>query len=181
MLLPMKVVVLIDGGNTRVLTRQSGRTYNPEYITKIARACVTSGEELLRILYYDCAPFNGEADLPVSGTRTKFTASDGWLHDLARRDLFAVRLGVLKFRGFKAKKIPLAAATLTDSDFEPVFEQKGVDMRIGLGITVYCENTSVERNHPSHSGHGLHSGHETRAESWRSSRFGKSAEFNDCS
>src|SRR5208282_172070 len=126
----MRVVILIDGGNARVLTRQAGHSYNPDYIEKIARACMGAGEELLRILYYDCAPYNGTVVLPVSGATNQFTASAGWLHELVCRDLFAVRLGTLKFRGYRPRTIPLSTATLTDSDFEPVFEQKGVDMRI---------------------------------------------------
>ena len=49
----------------------------------------------------------------------------------------AVRLGVLKFRGYKLKKTPVTGiAALTDADFKPDFEQKGVDMRIGLDIAV---------------------------------------------
>lgn len=74
-----------------------------------------------------------------------FRASDAWLHALSHKDLFAVRRGVLKFRGYRPKKTPVAPATLTDADFEPIFEQKGVDMRIGLDIAAYSDNHSVER------------------------------------
>jgi hypothetical protein len=58
---------------------------------------------------------------------------------LSRRDLFAVRTGVLKFRGFilKTSGIPFTPAVpLTDADFEAKFEQKGVDMRIGLDMAI---------------------------------------------
>jgi uncharacterized LabA/DUF88 family protein len=103
------------------------------------------GERLLRVLYYDCAPFNGVVKLPVSGKETVFQASDGWLHELARCDDFAIRLGVLKFRGFRPKRIPLQPAQLKDDDFKPIFEQKGVDMRIGLDIAVFAEKRSVDR------------------------------------
>jgi uncharacterized LabA/DUF88 family protein len=65
---------------------------------------------------------------------------------LARKDLFAVRLGVLKFRGFVPRSIPLARAErLTDADFKPSFVQKGVDMRIGLDIAQYANLRAVER------------------------------------
>ena len=56
-----------------------------------------------------------------------------------------MRRGVLKFRGYKPKKTPVAPATLTDADFEPIFEQKGVDMRIGLDIATYSNNRAVDR------------------------------------
>jgi uncharacterized LabA/DUF88 family protein len=56
-----------------------------------------------------------------------------------------VRRGILKFRGFRPKKTPVPPANLTDADFEPVFEQKGVDMRIGLDIAAYTDNKAVDR------------------------------------
>jgi uncharacterized LabA/DUF88 family protein len=141
----LRVVVLIDGGHLRAVARKAGHTYVPDYIEKVAHACVESGETLLRILYYDCAPFEGTAKLPVSGKKFDFTGSDQWLKELATKDLFAVRRGVLKFRGFKPKKIPIAAQALKDEDFAPDFEQKGVDMRIGLDMARYSVEKSVER------------------------------------
>lgn len=141
----MRVSVLIDGGHLRVLAGKAGKKYNPDYIETVARACIEQGEELLRVLYYDCAPYKGTVDLPVSGTKREFKGSDHWLRELASFDLFAVRRGVLKFRGFKPKKIPIAGRKLTDEDFKPDFEQKGVDMRLGLDIANYAAVKSVER------------------------------------
>ena len=64
--------------------------------------------------------------------------SDQWIKDLAKKDLFAVRSGVLKFRGYKPKQTPVnPIGQLTDADFSADFEQKGVDMRIGLDIASY--------------------------------------------
>lgn len=140
-----KVLVLIDGGYTRVLARKARRTYDPDYIEKMAHACVTSCEDLIRILYYDCAPFSGEVTLPVSGIKKQFSGDDRWLKDLAKKDFFAVRRGVLKFRGYEPKRVPISPASLTDDDFKPSFEQKGVDMRIGLDIATYSDQRSVDR------------------------------------
>jgi uncharacterized LabA/DUF88 family protein len=81
----------------------------------------------------------------VSGTDLIFITSDAWLHELSHKNLFAVRRGILKFRGFRPRKTPVAPAQLTDADFEPIFEQKGVDMRIGLDIAAYSDNRVVER------------------------------------
>jgi uncharacterized LabA/DUF88 family protein len=141
----MKVAVLIDGGHLRALARRAGKTYNPNYIEQFAHACVEQDETLLRVLYYDCAPYQGTAKLPVSGQLHTFVGSDQWLKELAAKNLFAVRRGVLKFRGFKPKKIPIAASPLADSDFDPDFEQKGVDMRIGLDMANFCTTKSVDR------------------------------------
>jgi hypothetical protein len=101
-----KIAVMIDGGHSRVYAKKAKYDYVPEYIEKIAHACALSDEEIYRILYYDCAPFVGVTTLPISGGIKKFDGSDAWLHELARKDLFAVRRGVLKFRGFVLTKIP---------------------------------------------------------------------------
>lgn len=138
-----RVAVLIDGGHLRAVTRRAGRDFNPDLIEKIAWTCVGPDEVAFRHLYYDCAPFEGTVKLPVSGQSMTFSASDGWLRDLARRDLFAVRRGVLKFRGWVPKKTPVSPLSLTDDDFSPSFEQKGVDMRIGLDVAKFCENKAV--------------------------------------
>ena len=141
----LRATVSIDGGHLRVLGRKAGHHYNPDYIEKIAHACVEPDETLLRVLYYDCAPFNGSVSLPVSGQPHQFEGSDHWLRHLAAKNLFAVRRGVLKFHGFKPRKIPVTPAALTDADFKPDFEQKGVDMRIGLDMANFSATKTVDR------------------------------------
>lgn len=141
----IKVAVLIDGGNLRVLVRKAGYVYDPDYIEKVAHACIAPDETIFRFLYYDCAPYNGTTRRPVSGTTQTFSGSDQWLRRLAQREFFAVREGVLKFRGYKPRYIPISPAQLTDNDFKPDFEQKGVDMRIGLDIATYSGTRAVER------------------------------------
>lgn len=129
----------------RALARAAKHKYTSDYIEKVALACVEADEVLLRVLYYDCALYEGTVKLPVSGGPHEFKASDQWLRDLAAKDLFAVRRGVLKFRGWKPKKIPIASATLADADFSPDFEQKGVDMRIGLDMASFSDGKIVDR------------------------------------
>ena len=141
----MKVAVLIDGGHLRALARKSCRVYDPDLVEAVAHLCVDTGEELLRILYYDCAPYTGRVRAPVSGAEIEFTGSDTWLRDLAQRNLFAVRTGVLKFRGFKPRRIPVSGRELTDDDFRPDFEQKGVDMRIGLDMANFANQRTADR------------------------------------
>jgi len=137
-----KLALLVDGGCLRAWANEAKLKYEPDLIEAVALACVLPDEELFRILYYDCDPFNGTAKLPLSGTIKTFSGSP-WLHELERRDLFAVRRGALKFRGWDLvdKKRPAK----TDADFGPRFEQKGVDMRIGLDIANYSVNRIVDR------------------------------------
>lgn len=141
----LRIATLIDGGHLRVLTKMAGHKYDPDYIEKIGLASPEKDETLLRILYYDCAPYVGTAKLPVSGNKHEFKGSDQWLKNLAARNLFAVRRGELKFRGYKPVSIPFPARPLTDADFRPDFEQKGVDMRIGLDIATFARSGAVDR------------------------------------
>lgn len=119
-----KVAVLIDGGFLRVVAKKAKKHYDPDFIEAFAHACQSADEGIFRVLYYDCAMYSGTVKLPVSGISHTYTSNDAWLHALSYKDLFAVRRGVLKFRGFKPKKTPVAPATLTDADFEPIFEQR---------------------------------------------------------
>jgi uncharacterized LabA/DUF88 family protein len=140
-----RLAILVDGGHLRVLARIAQKAYNPDYVERIAHACVEADEQLLRVLYYDCAPYNGDVELPVSQTVKTFDKPDTWLLNLAKRDLIAVRRGLLKFRGWKPKAVPVPTHVPTDADFEPLFEQKGVDMRIGLDVAAFCVNHAVDR------------------------------------
>ncbi|MGA9070146.1 MAG: NYN domain-containing protein [Terracidiphilus sp.] len=141
-----KMVLMIDGGYLRVASRKAGIHFSPDFIEAFSKICSAADEELFRSLYYDCAPYQGRKKLPVSVTTQTFSDSDQWLTDLAKKDLMAVRLGILKFRGYKLKKTRITGiAALTDADFVPVFEQKGVDMRIGLDIASYSVSKCVDR------------------------------------
>ena len=138
---------MLDGGNLRAQIRKSRKIFDPDYIEKIALTCSEAGETIHRIMYYDCAPYIGTVTLPVSGRKKAFTEDDGWLKTLSYKDLFSVRLGVLKFRGFAINnnRIPYTPGQpLTDEDFHAEFEQKGVDMRIGIDMANLSSNRSVE-------------------------------------
>jgi uncharacterized LabA/DUF88 family protein len=141
-----KIAILIDGGFLRVVAKRARKTYDPDFIEKFAHLCKKADESIFRVLYYDCAMYSGTQKLPVSGNSFTFKSNDGWLHLLSHKEMFAVRRGVLKFRGYKPKKTPVATqGALTDNDFVPDFEQKGVDMRIGLDIASYSDNHAVDR------------------------------------
>lgn len=141
----MKTVLLIDGGYLRACSKGSGQKYDNDFIERFAHGCFIGDEYMFRIFYYDAPQYRGKAALPVSGKETQFQSSDKWLANLAKLERFAVRQGTLGFRGWRPKEIPLATDELRDSDFEPIFEQKGVDMRIGLDIASFAHLRSVDR------------------------------------
>ena len=139
-----KITVLIDGGHLRSYLKKAQKPLDANYIEKVGLACGLATEEIMRILYYDCAMFNGQTKLPISRTVQLFTQNTPYLHDLARKDLFAVRRGVLKFRGYVVERGHQPSNPPVDSDFTAKFEQKGVDMRIGLDMATIAANRSVE-------------------------------------
>jgi uncharacterized LabA/DUF88 family protein len=140
----MKLIILIDGGFLRVAARQAGQIYDGDLIERIAHDCVDRSELLLRIHYYDCVPFVGSVRQPVSGIERDFSGSDRWLQELAERDHFLVRLGSLKFRGFKPRSLPIPPRP-TDDDFRPDFEQRGLDLQIGLDIASIAQQRIADR------------------------------------
>lgn len=140
-----KIGVLIDGGHLPVASRKAGREYNPPFIEAVANLSAVDGEQILRSFYDDCAPFSGTLKRPVSEQPRHFEGSDGWLRELAAPDLFAVRRGVLKFRGWIPDQTPISTEKLDDDHVRPSFEQKGVDTRIGLDVAKFCETKAVSR------------------------------------
>lgn len=143
----MKTAILIDGGHVRACAKSANLQYDNPFIERFAHACVDPATEtLFRILYYDSPQFRGRRAAPVSGQQVTFAANDQWLRDLAKLERFAVRRGTLGFRGWRPRNIPITpAAPLTDADFAPIFEQKGVDMRVGLDIATFSDKRSVDR------------------------------------
>jgi uncharacterized LabA/DUF88 family protein len=139
-----KITVLIDGGHLRSYLKKSTKVVTANYIEKIGLASALATEEIVRILYYDCALFNGSTKLPISRAIQTHAQTTPFLHDLAQKDLFAVRKGVLKFRGYVIKKNHQPSNPPSDNDFVPKFQQKGVDMRIGLDMATIAANRSVE-------------------------------------
>ena len=91
------IAVLIDGDHVRVLARRAGHQFRADFLENVGASCAVANEEIHRILFYDCAPFSGSKALPVSGDMYEFQGTDHELRELARRPLFAVRRGVLKF------------------------------------------------------------------------------------
>ncbi len=116
-----KIAVLIDAGHLRVALKKANQPYTTDHIDKVCLKCAAAGEEIIRILYYDCEPFMGDLTLPISKQKQPYGKTSSLLHDLALKDLFAIRRGVLKFRGFTVKKNHRPSNPPQDSDFEPTF------------------------------------------------------------
>ncbi|MBA5247938.1 MAG: NYN domain-containing protein [Gammaproteobacteria bacterium] len=136
-----KVILLIDAGYLQNILRDDQIICDADAIVNIAHACVIANEELHKIMYYDCNAFD-PIDRKTGKPHTYLTNKDAeynWIKKentliavLEQKDLFAIRLGVLKFDGWNAKG-------------KPTFRQKGVDMRIGLDMAHLAHQNVVDR------------------------------------
>lgn len=116
---------------------------------------------LYRVFYYDCPPLDKTVYHPLLQKNIVFGKSDtyAWTNDffeeLKKRRKFALRLGVLSDdrAGFiisqdKLKKLcsgSIGISDLEEKDFNVTFEQKGVDMRIGLDIASLAYKKQVDQ------------------------------------
>lgn len=146
----MKTILLIDSGYLKNVFKNNRKFYDADGIEAFSEHVINSAKgtdsnlSLLRILFYDCLPYQGIQKFPISKKDCVFDNKDFIMGKLSQKNNFAVRKGTLKFRGWFLKEDAYTKSLLEDSDFEPSFEQKGVDMRIGLDISQYSYDKSVE-------------------------------------
>jgi uncharacterized LabA/DUF88 family protein len=121
-------------------------------------------EEVFRIFYYDCPPYEGIETNPIDQsklnfkTEAKFRARDRFLREMKEKDFVAMRLGIAKKRGWTltdsyirqtidGQSAPVHGPSNppTANDVFLNFEQKGVDMRIGIDVATLALKRIVDR------------------------------------
>jgi uncharacterized LabA/DUF88 family protein len=156
-----KTAVLIDAGFLRTFLPTTVRFKTlANIIEAFALECVSEadGEEIHRVLYYDCKPYEGSGRYkphpiegpraPVSpGRRSFFNAT---LTSLMSKPYFAVRLGEISFDGWAlsesaTREIVRQRRPLASGDFIPLLRQKGVELRIGLDVALMAKERLVDR------------------------------------
>lgn len=101
-------------------------------------------DELFRVFFYDAPPYEGVSTNPINGKVMNWGQTQeaqqnrALLEALDKEPDFAVRRGVLADRGWKLGNYAFGRLRgnklLRPKDLVPDFEQKGVDLRIGLDI-----------------------------------------------
>jgi uncharacterized LabA/DUF88 family protein len=106
-------------------------------------------QELYRIFVYDCPPFEGKAQNPISGKTVNFQNTEiakfrkQFHEELIRKRKIALRRGTIKITNnwhIQARKMkelfkhPDLFTKLSEDDVYYEMTQKGVDMRMGLDI-----------------------------------------------
>lgn len=167
------VAIILDGGF--VLKKMPKPTPNAGEIYNFALSCIGPGEELFRIFFYHCLPYDQKELHPISGEEIDFRNSPPAKYSmqlfsqLSEMNYVAIRKGRLVFRGWKVKKYTMSrlqqhsvtvqqtAATsqstppeqsiqqLTANDFAPEFTQKEVDIKIGLDVAWLSSRRLIDK------------------------------------
>jgi uncharacterized LabA/DUF88 family protein len=166
-----RVAVLVDLGfflpRYRALIEQdSDPPHSPKEVartlwrTALKHVNRKAGEQLYRILVYDCKPLSKRAHNPVTGRPIDFSKSDTHRFRLdLHRELVclrkvALRLGELYdgnqwlLRAGPTKRLlkrEIAVGDLTEADVIYDTTQKGVDIKFGLDIASLAYKRLVER------------------------------------
>jgi uncharacterized LabA/DUF88 family protein len=140
-----RLVIQIDGGYLRAWASGNGLPYSNDLIQQVARQIVLSEtDELLRVMYYDAPAFQGEIAKPVSRKPAVFKGDARWLDELAARERFAVRRGTVKWRGWKVQHPEKLQGAPSDEDYKADFQQKGVDLRIGVDMVTFAYERTTQ-------------------------------------
>jgi uncharacterized LabA/DUF88 family protein len=156
-----KTALLIDGGwFSKGLGRQlnlPGNWPSAEQVCRNAQSVLAPNEEVFRIFYYDCEPFDEAVKNPVDNSQQDYRLKPSYqgrikfFKDLGQMDYVALRRGEIKPRGWKFTPafhkdlMNGQPAPLTAADVYPNFQQKGVDMRIGIDVATLALKRLVER------------------------------------
>ncbi len=153
-----QVAIMIDAGffKKKFQEKNSNKFPYAKHIIEFSKKCIEKDEELFRVYYYDCPPFDKEIKQPVSKTpidysKSKaFEAANRFQQELAKSDYIAFRKGSLSFEGWAItdgaiQDLMTASRTLVDSDFKLIFKQKRVDIKIGLDVAWLSSKRIVDR------------------------------------
>ena len=110
--MPDKAAVFIDAGYLRKIN-----TIRIDF-EKLIRKMIST-KELHRTYYYDCPPFM--PNNPSEADKERFSKTAHFHQRLRGIPRFEIRLGKLRLKGY-------------DSQNQPIFEQKRVDLLLGLDI-----------------------------------------------
>jgi uncharacterized LabA/DUF88 family protein len=117
------VAIFIDGGYLKKITDKK-----VDFELLVSR--LVGDGELFRAYYYNCLPYK-DKDCPKPEDEERVRKAQKFMHALERFENFEVRLGVLKKRG-------------EDQKGASIFEQKRVDLMLGLDIANSCLSKRID-------------------------------------
>lgn len=171
-----KTAILVDGGfflrrYKKIYTRAEEQTpeVTAENLHKVCLRYLSHGRkgdsfykqnELYRIFYYDCPPYEKRMHLPISGKSINFATSEqaifikAFFECLKTKRKVALRMGKLTdHTGWIIKpniqkqllKKEINFEDLTDDHYMIDIKQKNVDMKIGLDVAALAYKQQVDQ------------------------------------
>jgi uncharacterized LabA/DUF88 family protein len=122
-----RVAIFIDGGYLDYVLREEFDNARIDY-ERLA-AWMAGPNELLRTYYYHCLPF--QANPPTDEERRRFSQAQSFFGRLRRIPRFHVTEGKLAYRGRDG------------STGQPIFEQKRVDLMLGLDMALLSAKRQI--------------------------------------
>lgn len=164
-----RVAILVDGGFFLPMFRQAHRRWPKaddvvQHCHMLMESALLKEDELFRIYYYDCLPYDGKATNPLTGETIDFSGTTfclrrrEFLRQLALKDRVAFRRGQLSYRGWEIdrrwirnliEKTKASGHTVEAQELakylKPNLKQKRVDIKIGLDIAWLSTKNIVEK------------------------------------
>lgn len=146
-----KYAILVDGGFLKKKLKVRNRHFPTAAeieaeISRIKTNPILSDQSLLRVYFYDAPPASGVVVNPISSVSVDLAQHAHFSENIALHQALelqpdmALRMGETIIHGWELGHAALkdietnGARSVTDRDFVPNIEQKGVDLRIGLDI-----------------------------------------------
>ncbi len=156
------IAILLDGAFVlhRLYMLLGHRQATADDVYDFALACAAEDEEIFRIYYYDCPPYEETHANPLSPTRpihfsgTRTAQRCRRLQqELALMDMVAFRRGQISFDGWALRQQsqddllahPESPRAIEPIDLKPKFRQKLVDMNIGLDVAWLASKRIADR------------------------------------
>jgi len=158
-----RAAILIDGEWFRrsleiALKNQLPHGVTADVMYKNALLALAKDEELFRLFYYDCPPYEGKETNPIDNSvvdfraLSKFQSRTRFLSEMRGKDFVAMRLGIARNRGWTLREGYIRNAIkgptphpVQAGDVFLALEQKGVDMRIGIDVATLTLKRIVDR------------------------------------
>ena len=126
-----RVAVFVDGSYLDHVLEDKRQGKRIDYRKLIQNIVDKAGgeKEIIRIYYYHCLPYQDSS--PTDEQKGRFSKAQGFFRALQRTPRFEVRRGRLAFRGY-------------DSEGKPIYEQKQVDLLLGVDLMLHAAKGTVD-------------------------------------
>lgn len=126
-----RVGLFVDGGYLDKILDPMRHGRKIDYHLLLANIVSKAGldREIIRIYYYHCLPYQN--DPPTAEQSLKLSGAQRFFRALQRTPRFEIRLGRLAYRG-------------NDSEGKPIYEQKRVDLLLGIDLTLHAAKRTLD-------------------------------------